>query len=141
MKYDDASWHYGGDFPDNLPFEAGATHIAMFVVWCLINGLAGEMHLEEYPENYAKLMNRELTPGQWFIKSCDQKFTDEDLSEEGNAFTISYYQSDLYGSDYNTVLGHNVETIYHVSDSWEVFELIAPVIKSRFEEWKIQSNL
>jgi hypothetical protein len=141
MKYDDASWHYGGDFPDNLLFEAGATHIAMFVVWCLINGLAGEMHLEEYLENYAKLTNRELTPGQWFIKSCDQKFTDEDVSEEGNAFTVSYYQSDLYGSDYNTVLSHNVETIYHVSDSWEVFELIAPVIKSRFEKWQMQANL
>ena len=23
MKYDDASWHYGGDFPADLPQEAG----------------------------------------------------------------------------------------------------------------------
>lgn len=26
MKYDDASWHYGGEFPDDLPPTAGATH-------------------------------------------------------------------------------------------------------------------
>ena len=24
MKYDDASWHYGGNFPKDLPTEAGA---------------------------------------------------------------------------------------------------------------------
>ncbi|WP_441328174.1 DUF7832 domain-containing protein [Mesorhizobium album] len=35
MKYDDASWHSGGNFPRELPPEAGATHIAMFVAWPL----------------------------------------------------------------------------------------------------------
>ena len=30
-KYDDASWHYGGDFPKDLPIEAGATHTGMFL--------------------------------------------------------------------------------------------------------------
>ncbi|WP_262497415.1 DUF7832 domain-containing protein [Pedobacter caeni] len=28
-KYDDASWHYGGDFPKDLPQINGATHIGM----------------------------------------------------------------------------------------------------------------
>src|SRR6266404_3538306 len=36
MKYDDASWHYGGDFPEDLPREAGATHTGMFVAWALL---------------------------------------------------------------------------------------------------------
>ena len=31
MKYDDASWHYGGDFPADLPQAAGATHIVMVI--------------------------------------------------------------------------------------------------------------
>lgn len=39
MKYDDASWHVGGDFPKELPPEAGATHIGMFAAWCMLNGL------------------------------------------------------------------------------------------------------
>jgi len=41
MKYDDASWHYGGDFPDDLPDEAGATHTGMFLAWALLSGLGG----------------------------------------------------------------------------------------------------
>ena len=36
MKYDDAGWHVGGDFPDDLPPEAGATHIGMFAAWCML---------------------------------------------------------------------------------------------------------
>ncbi|MGN6118448.1 MAG: DUF7832 domain-containing protein, partial [Rhodanobacter sp.] len=43
MKYDDASWHYGGDFPKDLPDEAGATHTGMFVAWALLSGLAGQI--------------------------------------------------------------------------------------------------
>ncbi|WP_265102660.1 hypothetical protein [Acinetobacter sp. 'aerobic (ED)'] len=39
MKYDDASWHYGGDFPADLPQEAGATHIGMFLTWMLLQTL------------------------------------------------------------------------------------------------------
>jgi len=60
MKYDDASWHYGGDFPKDLPNEAGATHIAMFVAWCLLNGLAGEIHTDDFPEEFELLKPQQL---------------------------------------------------------------------------------
>ena len=76
MKYDDASWHYGGNFPPDLTPAAGATHIAMFVAWCLLNGLAGEIHIEDFPDALERLKNRKITPGSWFISSCDEKFTD-----------------------------------------------------------------
>src|SRR5688572_23363485 len=41
-KYDDADWHYGGDFPEDVPEQAGATHMGMFVAWAWSAGLAGE---------------------------------------------------------------------------------------------------
>ncbi|MDQ6884206.1 MAG: hypothetical protein M3077_08230 [Candidatus Dormibacteraeota bacterium] len=28
-KYDDAGWHAGGDFPDDLPYSQGGVHMAM----------------------------------------------------------------------------------------------------------------
>ena len=84
MKYDDASWHYGGDFPDDLPNEAGATHIGMYVAWCLLNQLGCELQFKEWPEEFKKLLSRTVTPGAWFLHTCDEKFTDEELSEEGN---------------------------------------------------------
>ena len=95
MKYDDASWHYGGDFPSNLPNEAGATHIGMFVAWCILNELGGEIHLEDFPEELDKLKERKLKPGAWFIAACDEKFTDEDLSEKEKRQLFGLLKSEI----------------------------------------------
>jgi len=55
MKYDDASWHYDGDFPDDLPEEAGATHVGMFLAWAITDDLAGELHLDDSQESIQKV--------------------------------------------------------------------------------------
>lgn len=137
MKYDDASWHYGGDFPEGLRNEAGATHIGMFVVWCLLNGFAGEIHTDEFPEGLEKLKNREETPGQWFIRNCDEKFTDEDLNEIGNRFAASYYAADEapYLDVYESALGQNITHLYTVPDTWESYDKLAPQVRAGFNEW------
>lgn len=138
MKYDDASWHYGGDFPSDLPAAAGGTHIGMFVAWCLLNGMAGEVHTEELPDILEKLKNRERTPGAWFLGACDGKFVDEDLSEEGNAFAKSYFDFDVgqYLSDYESSVGSGLPSLYHVSDTWQTFDALSPIIQRRYHEWK-----
>jgi hypothetical protein len=138
MKYDDASWHYGGDFPKDLENIAGATHIGMFVAWCVLNGLGGELHTEEFPEDLEGLRSRQKTPGEWFVNACDSKFTDEDLTEEGNAFAKSYYDADgsPFLADYEETLGSGLASLYHVPDTWESFDLLSPVISGRYQEWK-----
>lgn len=42
--------------------KAGGTHIAMFVSWCVLNGLAGEIHASDSPELLGQLISREVTP-------------------------------------------------------------------------------
>jgi hypothetical protein len=88
MKYDDASWHVGGEFPKELPPEAGATHIGMFAAWCMLTGLAGELHEVELDDELQRLRQRKVTPGAWFIAACDGKLVDEDLSDEGILPTV-----------------------------------------------------
>ena len=138
MKYDDASWHYGGDFPEDLPQEAGATHIGLFVSWCILNGLGGEIHFEEPAPLLPKLRERSITPGDYFIKACDQKFIDEDLTDEGNRFATAYYdlQNGMYIKDYERVLGKRDTSLYYVQDSWENYDKLAPVIHERYVAWK-----
>ena len=77
MKYDDASWHYGGNFPTDLPAEAGATHIGMFVAWAWLTGLAGEDVMDDMPEAVTALNERTTTPGKSFFDNCDGKFVDK----------------------------------------------------------------
>ena len=137
MKYDDASWHYGGEFPEGLEEKAGATHIGMYVAWCLLNGHAGELHAVECSEDLEKLRLREETPGQWFIRNCDEKFTDEDLNESGNRFTLHYYAADdaPFLAVYEAALGEEVEHLYFVPDSWESYDKLAPLISSDYSNW------
>ena len=140
MKYDDASWHYGGDFPPNLPREAGATHIAMFLAWAVLNGLAGNYHTVDSAKDLAKLRAREITPGAWFMQTCDEKFTDEDLSEEGNCFAVNYYDSGgSYISDYCDAFPE-VASLYHVEDNWASFDALAPVIAGRLHAWRLKTQ-
>jgi len=137
-KYDDAVWHYGGNFPADLPNVAGATHIGMFVASCILQGMVGEIHEVEFPENLQRLRDREITPGRWIIEACDEKFTQEELNEEGNAFAMDYYYATgaLYLADYEQTLCAGLETTYHVPDTWESFDKINPVIRERLAQWR-----
>ncbi|NOT38921.1 MAG: hypothetical protein HOP13_00340 [Alphaproteobacteria bacterium] len=138
VKYDDASWHYGGDFPEDLPDEAGATHIGMFVACALLEGLGSELHTVEFAEDLEKLRKRLVTPGAYFLAQCDGKFTNEDLNDEGNAFTEAYFESKSgeYLSDYYDICGDDLPTPYHFADTWENFDRLRPVISRRFAEWR-----
>ncbi|EIE1275322.1 hypothetical protein C4G66_RS25190 [Vibrio parahaemolyticus] len=143
MKYDDASWHYNGDFPENISKEAASTHIAMFVIWCLLNGLTGEIYTDEIPEQLEKLKNRIQTPGQWFIENCDEKFTNEVLNEVGNKFATIFYASDdaEYLNIYEKVLGENLGSLYSVPDNWESYDKLAPYIDIKFKQWSSKNWL
>ena len=138
MKYDDASWHYGGHFPKDLPDEAGATHTGMFVAWALLTGLAGEIHTEELPEGLEKLRSRSVTPGQFFLEACDGKFTDEDLNDEGNAFAQEYFDFDrgAYMNDYDQLLAKGLPSQYHVQDTWTNFDKLRHVLDKRLDDWR-----
>ena len=98
MKYDDASWHYGGDeFPTESPDEFGGPHIGIFLRWCFLKGWAGELHTAENSEEVEAVICGDMTGTDFLFKNCDGKFTDEDLTDPGNAFASSYYDSGYLG--------------------------------------------
>jgi hypothetical protein len=138
MKYDDASWHSGGDFPVDLSEDAGATHTGMFVAWAMLAGLGGPIHIEDFPEDIPNLQSRSTTPGKFFLASCDGKFTDEDLSEEGNAFAQAYFDlsKGQFVADYQQAVTVNLPSIYHVPDTWETYEKLRPIFDSRLAAWR-----
>ena len=135
MSIDRADWHYGGDFPNDLPIENGATHIGMYLTWIIKNNLQSEFLDEEMPEAINDLRKRKISGRDFLLDYCDEKFTEEELSEEGLAFTEDYYSED-YISDYEATLADGLASIYYVENSWENYDKIAPAISKRFNEWK-----
>jgi len=150
-KYDDASWHYGGDYPAGLDHANAATHIGMFLSWCIHNNLISSFQLEESTEDVAQVKNRSITGADFLITHCDEKFTDEDLTDTGNAFAADYYGDDTafaqqfgsYLADYAALFDAKYEaekkdlpSIYHIENTWQNYDLLAPVLNKRFAEWK-----
>ncbi|QNN78044.1 hypothetical protein IAE60_00940 [Pseudoxanthomonas mexicana] len=135
MKYDDASWHYGGNFPSDLPDSAGATHTGIFLAWAVLVGLGGELFTVEEPELVNELCNRTTTPGSFFLKVCDGKLTDEDLSDRGNKFAVAYYEDGQYLADYEEMLGSSLASPYHVPDVWASFDTLRPRLDERLARW------
>ena len=154
-KYDDASWHYEGDYPANLPNENAATHIGMFLNWCIDNNLISEELEEDAEEELEQIKNRELTGAEFLIQVCDEKLVDDDLNEMGNEFAADYYEDETefatkyssYGMDYSQTFDKQAEqsgveysSFYHVENTFENYDLIKAVIDQRFEEWRQYKN-
>ena len=141
MKYDDASWHFGADNFGDLPEINGYTHTGTFVAWAMLNGLAGELHTEEWPEEIENLKSRKLTPAEFFRNNCDGKFTDEDLNDLGNKFTQSFFEKN-YFKLYSEVADpeNQFENIYEIPSNWGTYDRVAKELDRVFGLWK-KTNL
>ncbi len=136
--YDKAKWHYGADnFPQELPPEHGYIHTGMFVGWCIERHLLSPEFLEDFPDFTVPFESRTKTGPEMF-QLMDGTLTNEDLSDEGNAFAQAYFDFErgIYLRDYEELLCGGLPTMYHVSDSWENYGVLRARIDVRFAEWK-----
>lgn len=140
MSYDRADFDYSTE-EDPLPKGHAATHIGMFLAWADLNDLINDFHVTHSAELLKKLRARQITGRQFFETACRDQFGEKDLNVEGNAFAEQYYRNaagekGAYFADYRKVLAAGLASFWHVADTWENFDKIAPVISERFEQWK-----
>jgi hypothetical protein len=139
---DRMDWHYGGDFPENLPEINGGTHIGMYLTWIIQNDLIGQIHREDSIDYIKNVLSNKITGRDFLVDMCDEKFWEEDLNEEGLKFTQYYYESDSnekfknYMDDYCDVLGQNKESIYEIENTWENYNKLKPILDKRYSDWK-----
>nr|WP_294858889.1 hypothetical protein [uncultured Fluviicola sp.] len=137
---DRADWHYGGDFPKNLPKKNGGTHIGMYMNWMIDANLIRETFLEEVPEGIEHVKSGEITGRDFLFDYCDEKFLEDFLTEDGFEFTKRYYKRGIYTSDYQELLGSNYSSLYEIPDTLENYQRIAAKISTEFEKWKKKSQ-
>lgn len=140
MAYDRADFDYSSE-QQPLPKGHAATHIGMFLAWAVLNGLENDFHRQLSAEPLARLRRREITGRQFFEAVCREQFAEKDLGVEGNAFAEHYYRDaagrrGAYFEDYKNCLSLRLPSFWHVADTWENYDRIAPLITRRFEEWK-----
>ena len=133
---DRADWHYGGNYPSDLPPENGGTHIGMYLAWIMLRELASDELRQHAGDTYEWVMNREVTGRDLLITKLDEKFFDQLLTPEGQEFTKSYYETNGYANDYDMVLGGDLPTLYHVANTWENFDKLVPILDDRLAAWR-----
>jgi len=62
-----------------------------------MKGWAGELHATEEKDDVEAVIRGEMSGTDFLFKYCDGKFTNEDLTDDGNAFASSYYDSSYLG--------------------------------------------
>lgn len=134
-KYDDAEWHYDGDFPGGTPIRNGFAHIGFFLSWAVEEGLVNEFIQVETPEGVEATLNRSVSPIA-LLEFWDGKLVSDMLSEEGNAFAMSYYPDEENGYLPDYMAEFSDHKLYKVKPTWENYDRIKPVISKRYEEWR-----
>ncbi len=140
MAYDRADYDYSTE-AEPLPKGHAATHMGMFLAWAAMGKLLNDFHEQHSSALVAQLRDRQITGRQFFAAACKEQFAEKDLNVEGNAFAEHYYRDEAgergaYFADYKRVLAAGLPSFWHVADTWENYEKLAPVITRRYEEWK-----
>jgi hypothetical protein len=140
--YDKAKWHFGGEFPEDLEDFQGYVHTGMFLGWLIDNDLVSDEFKNDHAEEIKKFKQQKLTGPQIFERCCDGVLMVEDVGELGNRFALPYFNFDTgqYLSDYEKTLAENLPSLYHVTDDWNNYKILAQLLDKRFLDWKNQNN-
>ena len=141
---DRADWHYGGDYPTDLPRKGGGTHIGMYLTWIIMNDLIGVVHTENSFSAVQAVKTREISGRDFLFEHCDGKFWAEDLTPEGQDFTKKYYLNPMddkkpygqYINDYERALTGSLNSLYEVEDTWSNYDKLSSVIDRRYKNYK-----
>jgi len=140
LIYDQAKHHFLGQFPAVLPIEQAYVHIGIFMGWMLEQELYSDIFVDDEAHQVIRFHRREVSCS--LLSAMWDGHLGEDLfNEEGNAFSVYYYQSGMYRKDYQEVLAENLPSFYHVADSWANYDTMSERLNERYQAWKITQTV
>ena len=134
INYDDVHWHYNNSFPKELGADHARTHIAIFLGWAISRGLEGETLKSTYPEKLENFRKGVINSKVILSDCCDDKITNDDLSDLGNSFASAYYES-MYLDDYVDRSDDDLPSIYYEPYTDKKIDEICKLLDNRYQEW------
>lgn len=138
----DSADYYFIDFETDLPQEAAGTRIGMYAAWLTLRGLGSE-GLNAYLDD---LRARQISCADFLFDACDGKLGEQDLNEEGLAFSSHYYGT-RFDTDYERVFesefsqtGYAIDDACSIPDTWANFDRLAIVLNRRWMDWKAERD-
>src|SRR5215470_415777 len=128
-KVDDESFHSGAEnFPDDVPDENGATHIAMFLTWAIDRGLLADPKVPT--ETVEAIRKREMSGRDFLLEHYYGQLHSERFNEEGKDFAETQYEDFL--RDYHHLLCPGLPSEYHVEYNEANYRIMAAALDERW---------
>ena len=137
VVYDKAKYHFETVDDYGLPEIHAYIHTGLYLGWLIENNLLDEEFIDDFGEEIPKFIAREITAPELF-SIWDGVLIDDMLSDEGNEFSIHYFDFDKgqYLEDYNKALVKDLPSEFHVNDTWDNYEIVKNFVTRRYIEWK-----
>jgi hypothetical protein len=136
--YDKSKWHDETVAEYGLPEENACHHIVFFFRWCIEHDFVCAWLSEESPDDYAAIRDGSLSAVDYFERLLDGCFSDDMLTDEGNAFASAYFDYDAgrYLDDLINTLKGDLPSEYHIPFNEDTYGQMKAVIDGRYAAWK-----
>ena len=110
--------------------DRAALHMGVFLAWCVNHDLLSPACKQGHADLILKTRVRELNGSELLVRMAAGRLDTSLLSKAGQAFAESYYQD--YLGDFANALELDPERPYADIDSWDAYDLVAPVLTKRW---------
>lgn len=135
VVYDKGKYHLDTVEEYGLPESHAYHHTVYFFRWLLEQDLMSDEFRAETKFDKTAISNEVvLRIYEWW----DTCLIDDMLSDEGNAFSQSYFDFDKgeYLRDYIRLLQGSLQSEFHIPLTEEDYQQLKPIIDRRYEQWK-----
>jgi zinc protease len=139
--WDSAQAHWSGLYPDDAPSTGGYQLTGLVLAWLVRRDLVSGWFVEESADLIDRLHDRSITPVE-LATEWEGTLSTDMVTPRGNAFLHHYLAPPSrsrvapVSEDLDALCRRfGVASMYHLPDSWEVFEAISTQIDARYRLW------
>lgn len=135
--YDKAKYHLESVEQAGLPESHASNHTVPILRWLIDNDLMSDFFVTESGSDLVAYKAGEMTI-HGLYESWDTCLISDMLSDEGNAFAMTYFDFErgTYLQDYVSALQGNLPSEFHVVYSEAGYAKLRAIIDRRYRDWK-----
>jgi len=103
--------------------ERAAVLPGVYFAWCANLALLDRTFASQHERELVRLRMRDMTPGEFFVKTTGGNLREADLSERGRLFADDHYAD--YPREFAEALGVREADVYDAKDSWDTYDPVA----------------
>jgi len=102
----------------------------VFLAWCANLDLLDRAFANAHAREIVRVRMRDMTPGEFFVKTAGHRLGLEHLGESGRRFAVDHYPD--YPAEFANAVGVAREAIYGAKDGWDTYDRVAKPLTAAY---------